>query len=175
MKTETKVELGALACGITMVFIAIHMSGFDSQPIDADPPSIVEVDNTPDILRLLRAICEEESGGDLRAVGDKNMKEWSRGPYCITEPYWIDGVEQLRREGEKSLADSLKYMRDVWTMDNSEIIIKAYWRRYAPDGATAEQLSRLHNGGPTGHKKTSTLAYWKRIQTIMIKQRKEDE
>jgi hypothetical protein len=39
----------------------------------------------------------------------------------------------------------------------------AYWCRYAPKGASVEQLARIHNGGPKGHKRSGTIGYWKKI------------
>lgn len=120
-----------------------------------------------DTSRLLDAIEWVESKGDVRAVGDKNKRHWSRGPFCITEPYWIDAVQKLRWEGKKRLAGSLKYKRDVWNKVKSRIIIKAYWRRYAPKRATMEQLARQHNGGPKGHLRKSTIKYWRKVQRAL--------
>jgi hypothetical protein len=51
----------------------------------------------------------------------------------------------------------------------SERIIRAYWARYAPKGATVEQLARIHNGGPKGHRLSGTLKYWRKIVKEMTK------
>jgi len=120
-----------------------------------------------DTSRLLDAIEWVESKGNVKAVGDKDKRHWSRGPYCITKPYWADAVQKLRREGKRQLASSLKYKRDVWNRAKSRIIIRAYWRRYGPKRATMEQLARQHNGGPKGHLRKSTIKYWRRVQKRM--------
>ena len=40
-----------------------------------------------------------------------------------------------------------------------ETYLKAYGK-----GASTEQLARRWNGGPTGDRKTATVAYWRRVQ-----------
>jgi hypothetical protein len=45
-------------------------------------------------------------------------------------------------------------------------VCEAYLRHYGR-GATTEQLARRWNGGPTGDRKTATVAYWRRIQKVI--------
>ena len=42
-------------------------------------------------------------------------------------------------------------------------VCEAYLKHYGK-GATTEQLARRWNGGPTGDRKTATVAYWRRVQ-----------
>jgi hypothetical protein len=39
--------------------------------------------------------------------------------------------------------------------------------RHAPKNATAEDLARIHNGGPKGHTKKATLKYWDKVKKEM--------
>jgi len=34
-------------------------------------------------------------------------------------------------------------------------------------GKSAKDLARIHNGGPRGHKKSATLAYWSKIESAL--------
>jgi hypothetical protein len=42
-------------------------------------------------------------------------------------------------------------------------VCEAYLRHYGR-GATTEQLARRWNGGPTGDRKTATVAYWAKVK-----------
>lgn len=49
-----------------------------------------------------------------------------------------------------------------------------YWRYYGyrykvitRKPVTYEVLARMHNGGPDGWKKASTLAYWYKVKKVM--------
>jgi len=104
---------------------------------------------------LFDAIRAVETGGIAKscdAVGDGGR---SIGPYQISEAYWQDsGVR-----GSWVRCMGRRY---------SEGVMLAYWKRYCPEALQTrdfEILSRIHNGGPTGHLKQSTLRYWRLIQT----------
>lgn len=46
-------------------------------------------------------------------------------------------------------------------------IMAAYWLLYAPDAIESrdyQRLARVWNGGPRGHLKQSTAAYWERVR-----------
>ena len=56
----------------------------------------------------------------------------------------------------------------------SEQVMLAYWEYYGEQYArrtgrqpTAEVLARIHNGGPNGWRKDSTLAYWAKVKAAM--------
>jgi len=103
--------------------------------------------------RLLDAIRQVETGGHpdpANAVGDEGK---SLGPYQISRAYWRDsGVP-----GEYEQVRFRPY---------AERVILSYWRRYCPNG-NSEVRARVHNGGPKGHKRDSTKAYWKKVQRAM--------
>jgi len=104
---------------------------------------------------ILTAIRKVETGGckdPSNAVGDDGK---AIGPLQIHYSYWKDAVEFDPSIGGKySDCKSEAYARKI---------VIAYWTRYAPNWSF-ETLSRVHNGGPTGHKKTSTLDYWRKVQ-----------
>ena len=107
---------------------------------------------TVDTRPLLDAMYVVESTSGKNLVGDGGR---AIGPYQIWREYWQDAVEH-----DPSIGGSY---RDCMDKAYSERIIRAYWARYAPKGATVEQLARIHNGGPSGHKRSATVKYWKKI------------
>lgn len=66
---------------------------------------------------------------------------------------------------------------DVKDKHTSERMICDYWYRYASlyrikenKPVTYEVLARIHNGGPTGYKKSSTVGYWRKVRAVLIKE-----
>lgn len=111
--------------------------------------------------RLLDAIRFVESGNDDSAVGDNGN---AIGPYQIWRSYWKDAIEYDPTIGGK--------YEDCFNRDYAERIVNAYMDRYAIKRRlgrtpTMEDIARIHNGGPNGHRKKSTLSYWKKIQGIL--------
>jgi hypothetical protein len=110
------------------------------------------------LRRLMDAICIVESGCDHTKTGDDGN---AIGPYQIWEPYWFDATEH-----DPSIGGS--YL-DCYNKDYSEKVVLAYWDRYATQSRlghqpTDEDRSRIHNGGPNGHKKPSTAKYWTKVK-----------
>jgi hypothetical protein len=108
---------------------------------------------------LILAIIMVESYGDDSAIGD-NGKAY--------------GCLQLHAE---YVADAAEYANEDWVHEdafNRKTAIKifeAYMDRYATIDrlgrvATAEDIARIHNGGPNGYNKKSTKAYWNKISTL---------
>tara|TARA_Y100000034_G_scaffold56340_1_gene69011 strand:+ start:732 stop:1154 length:423 start_codon:yes stop_codon:yes gene_type:complete len=109
---------------------------------------------------LLDAICQVESDCDSGAVGDGGD---SIGAYQIQWAYWYDAVEFSGIGGN---------YEDVLNKEYARKIILAYWDRYATKKRlghepTLEDLARIHNGGPNGYKKESTVKYWEKTKNIM--------
>jgi len=117
---------------------------------------LICVPPTVDTTGLLDAMYTVESSRGKTLVGDGGK---AIGPYQIWESYWSDAVEF-----DPSIGGSYK---DCMDKAYSEKVIRAYWARYAPKGATLEQLARIHNGGPKGHTRNATLKYWKKIVKVM--------
>ena len=108
-----------------------------------------------------------ETGGKRdpeNAVGDNGK---SRGPYQIMEGYYNDAVEH-----DPSLLDGGKSYDNVHgqgSIEYPERVIQAYMNRYATERrlghpVTDEDIARIHNGGPNGFRKCSTLKYWRKVQ-----------
>lgn len=117
------------------------------------------VEDTSD--RLLQAICKVESNCNSDAVGDGGK---AIGPYQIWYVYWKDAVEH-----DPSIGGSY---RDCLNKGYSEKIVRAYMDRYANERrlrrpVTDQDRARIHNGGPNGYNKTSTLKYWKKVKNVL--------
>ena len=102
---------------------------------------------------LLAAIRQVESHGNDKAVGDGGK---AIGPYQVWRVYWQDAVEHDKTIGGK--------YEDCYNPAYAEKVVRAYMARYAPKGASLETLARIHNGGPKGHQKEATVAYWAKVQ-----------
>ena len=116
----------------------------------APPPAAID---TRPILDAIRAV---ETGGEAdpaNAVGDGGR---ALGPYQIHRAYWIDATErhpELRALGYQSVRDQAI----------AERVVLAYLTRYAPSWDLLT-VARIHNGGPRGHTKPSTLGYARRVE-----------
>jgi len=109
--------------------------------------------------RLLDAIRQVESGGDCTLVGDGGK---AIGPYQIHREYWHDAVE-----ADKSLGGTYQ---DCRSEAYARRVVKAYLKRYGR-GKSDEAMARIHNGGPSGHKKAATWRYWLKISHAMEEMR----
>jgi Destabilase len=105
--------------------------------------------------RLLDAIRHVESGGDCTLVGDGGK---AIGPYQIHREYWRDAVE-----ADKSLGGTYQ---DCRSEAYARRVVKAYLKRYGKNKSD-EAMARIHNGGPSGYKKSATWRYWLKIQHAM--------
>jgi hypothetical protein len=112
-----------------------------------------------DTRAILDAIRTVETGGEAdpdRAIGDKGR---ALGAYQIHRGYWLDATEKdpaLRALGYESVTD-----REI-----AERVVIAYLTRYAPDWKL-DTVARIHNGGPKGHRKESTLDYARKVRAAM--------
>ena len=107
---------------------------------------------------LLNAICEVESCCDSTAVGDDGK---AIGSYQIWECYWKDAIEF-----DPSIGGVYE---DCYDEKYAKKIVRAYMKRYAIKKrlgreVTDEDRARIHNGGPNGWKKKSTLSYWENVK-----------
>lgn len=106
--------------------------------------------------KFLDAICKVESRGNPNAVGDNGK---AIGPYQIWREYWEDAVKF-----DKSLGGSYSDCKDP---AYARRVVRAYLARYAPKGASWEDMARIHNGGPKGHLKAATTKYWTKVQAAL--------
>ena len=108
-------------------------------PMSRDLGDVVSMQQ---VLDTIRAVETGAHPDPYWAVGDGGR---SIGPYQIGRAYFHDGLEQLKREG---IDPGLVY-EDVRNQRDAELIMLAYWRRYATRPYEFAELCRLHNGGPT--------------------------
>lgn len=105
---------------------------------------------------LLDAIRQVETGGckdPANAVGDGGK---AIGPFQIHRCYWQDAIDyDPNIGGVYADCKSEEYARKV---------VSAYMRRYSPKGAGDEVMARIHNGGPSGHRKSATVKYWNKVR-----------
>ena len=143
----------------TMCFLAMFSSiGITLEPTETIVTHQPKPLGWPDNYNIFIAIRQVESNGDDRAIGDGGR---SLGPYQISRAYWQDANEHLERRGRRTY----DYDTLVWDSLTSEIIMSAYWDRYG--AKTLEDKARMHNGGPRGHLRDSTLVYWERVQRVL--------
>ena len=121
----------------------------------------------PSFEDLLDAIEWVESGGDASAVGDNGN---AIGSFQIWKIY----VDDLNRIGRAKHTDKYSTFQP-WRYDDrknrvlSRIMVREYLQHYATPARLGhnlafEDMARIHNGGPQGHKKESTLKYWVKVK-----------
>jgi hypothetical protein len=127
--------------------------------------------DSPRLRNLFDAIRNVETGGEAdpeNAVGDGGK---SIGPYQISQPYWYDAVHRPGKSGDRRIYRGV--YEDVKNKEYAERVMWLYWDRYKHlSGADlqnlsfkdAMNLSRQHNGGPQGHRKKETWAYWVKVR-----------
>jgi hypothetical protein len=116
----------------------------------------------PDWQTFTQALGEVESNNDDQAVGDNGA---SIGRYQIGRAYWQDAVEHQPELGGR--------YEDVRDAQYARQIIRAYMSRYGARVGDWERMARLHNGGPRGPSKHSTLAHWRRVEKQMTQEQVE--
>jgi Destabilase len=105
----------------------------------------------PEFYRAINFV--EASGRVGMVVGERG----EIGPMQISRQYWRDSGVQGAWHQCTNYAYSCKVM-------------DAYFRRFAPDHLQRqdyEKLARIHNGGPMGHRRPSTKAYWLRVRKFL--------
>ncbi len=111
-------------------------------------------------ILLVSALIMVESSGNTNAISPEG-KEY--GPLQISAAYLADANEY---EGtEYTLQDMHNPVRAIR-------VFHSYMERYASEDTlgrapTYEDMARVHNGGPYGYKKESTLKYWKKVQAAL--------
>lgn len=112
------------------------------------------------LLTLILAIITVESGGNDLAIGD-NGKAY--GCLQIHVSYVQDASEYANHPWEHEDAFDRKVAIQIFT---------AYIDRYATakrlgKPVTAEDIARIHNGGPNGYRKVATEKYWLKVKAVL--------
>jgi hypothetical protein len=156
LETADKVameEWGGLAMRQPFIFFVIGVGawGLSTCVAKADTPQTLNLDP------LLDAIATAESQNGARTIGDGGR---AIGPYQIHRDYWRDGTRILGVDWPYEAARDAVKAREV---------VRAYLLYYGR-GKTLIELARIHNGGPDGDRKTSTLHYASKIRKILAVQ-----
>lgn len=110
---------------------------------------------------LVKALIKVESEGNDNAIGDRHLKDMAYGCLQIRKPVCID----VNRAYGLSLTPQMM-------LGNRQLSIDTFYR-YMALYATAKQIgreptdedrARCWNGGPTGWKRSTTVAYWAKVQ-----------
>ena len=109
------------------------------------------------LLQIILALIAVESNGNDRAIGDDGL---SYGCLQLHAAYVQDAAEYAKKDWTHE---------DAFDRETSIDIVLAYMSRYATEArlgrpVTAEDIARIHNGGPNGYKKPATEKYWQKVQ-----------
>lgn len=134
------------------------LAGINFTRTEPEPVVVQE----PTIEDLYAAIRWVESNNNSSAVGDNGN---AIGCYQIWENYWIDALKYSGLGGSYS---------DCFDCDYAHQIVLAYMDRYATEErlgrpVTFEDIARIHNGGPNGHRKEITKKYWKKVEARLYR------
>lgn len=135
-----------VACSVLMI-LSLPLSGRGQ----VSPEHLAERRLRP----LLDAIRQVESGSRPNPPDGDGGR--SIGPYQIMAGYHRDGCGCGDYQACRQRA-------------HAEATMIGYWRRYCPRALARgdwETLARVHNGGPAGHRKAATVAYWLRVRRAM--------
>lgn len=148
--TETKTTNKTLPIHNTFLPLLLHAAGcFVSFP--AGTAALAAAPQ--DINRLIDAMCIVESGGMAHAVGDSGSAV---------------GILQIHpvvvRDVNRILGREAFLLRDRLDPAKSRMMCWVYLSHY---GGSIEQMARKWNGGPNGHKKPATLAYWRKVKRVL--------
>lgn len=131
------------------------------RPVGGRSGSIPDAPFMNEFPGLIEAMIQVESGGDDNAIGDKNLKHKAYGCLQIRQPY-VDDTNRVYKT--RYLAKDCLGDRSL-----SMLLMKRYMAIYATPkrlgrAPTAEDIARIHNGGPDGYKKPATEAYWSKVK-----------
>ena len=149
---------------------AFRGAGWGEAAGDSFNPSTQETDQTMNATRipadLLDAIAAVETNADDAAI---NFAEDAHGRYQIRAAYLADANRFL---------GSSYTLADMHDQAKAERVVMAYLRHYGTErGVTSlYDLARIHNGGPKGAEKRSTIDYgarvWKTLARIRLEARR---
>jgi hypothetical protein len=106
------------------------------------------------LSNLISALIIVESSGNDQAIGDNGR---AVGPLQIHRGV----VQDVNR-----ITGSHYRHSEMTNRVAARAVCEAYLKAYGK-GASTEQLARRWNGGPTGDRKTATMAYWSKVKKEM--------
>ena len=122
-------------------------SGVSCEPTETKSTKPTWEDGWKDFIP---ALIQVESEGNPRALGKNN----DRGILQIT-PILVKEVNRI---------SGLAYTHDdAWDPEKSIEMFYIIARKYCPE-QDFEKMARIWNGGPQGHTKECTIAYWNKVK-----------
>lgn len=111
------------------------------------------------MITIILALIAIESSGNDSAIGDGGL---AYGCLQMHKGYVQDAAEYANRDWSHE---------DAFNRETAIDIFLAYMARYATEErlgrpVTVEDIVRIHNGGPNGYKKDSTLPYWEKFKKV---------
>ena len=103
------------------------------------------------LSNLISALIIVESSGNDLAIGDGGK---AIGPLQIHRSVVVD---------VNRFTGSHYRHQDMTNRAQARAVCEAYLKHYGR-GKTTEEQARIWNGGPKGDQKTSTEAYWRKVQ-----------
>jgi len=103
------------------------------------------------LSNLISALIIVESSGNDLAIGDNKR---ALGPLQIHRGVVLD---------VNRFTGSHYQWQQMTNRVQARAVCAAYLTHYGK-GCTTEQLARRWNGGPTGDRKTATVAYWAKVK-----------
>ena len=104
------------------------------------------------------ALRQVESSGGKSLIGDGGK---TIGPLHISLAAWTDAIE----------GSGLDWVwEDAFDYDKAKYVALLYFWKWCPRairGDDWETCARVWNGGPRGHRKRSTLKYWRQVREAM--------
>jgi hypothetical protein len=113
---------------------------------------------------LIPALIAVESSGNDHAIGDTRLSNKAYGCLQIRQPC-VDDVNRVHKTTHQAQECLGNRALSVW-------ICKEYLAIYATQERLGrrpsdEDRARIWNGGPNGHKKSSTNAYWAKVKAAL--------
>ncbi len=147
--------VGNLAMIVAIIIFSVYFSSPSSGP-GSSPPNLLTSETPAHTFEdLLDAIEWVESKGDANAIGDNGN---AVGSFQIWKIY-VDDCNRIL--GRKQFT-----YHDRFSRERSREMVRVYLPYYCPEG-NFEKMAKVHNGGPTGHLKPSTAAYWLKVKARM--------
>ena len=134
--------------------ITLRPGGANTTHRGRDRPTRNTLQTMTTLSNLISALIAVESSGNDLAIGDNGR---AVGPLQIHRGVVLD---------VNRITGSHYRHQDMTNRAAARAVCQAYLTHYGR-GATTEQLARRWNGGPTGDRKTATVAYWRRVQKAM--------
>ena len=146
-----RIEVTKWGAAIAIMFgIFLGLSAYVYRPTTSQEPVPAHEFTAEDWFQVTE---QKESSGNANAIGAAG----ELGLYQIMPDFWTDGCEGA----------GVRFDYDALVRDRAacQIVIRGYWKKY--DARTWEERSRMHNGGPRGMQKQSTIDYWIDIKARM--------